>query len=167
MYGDLAIAARCYACGWEAVDVPSFLFLSAHDVVCLSSPLVNLSTRWLKQHEKLEKLNLQAHQSARSHTDEFVLEAFVTFDRLPCLIRDLILVDCWREHVLPLLIDDLAAKKATMRAYFVLFHEATVINLLEVRPRSTPPDLLLLPLSSSHLSRVHTTHPAHPNAHRS
>ena len=87
----------------------------------------------MQQHEALEKLNLQAHQSARCHTDEFVLEAFVTFDKLPCLIRDVVLVDCWIEHVLPLLIDDLVERRATMRAYFIRYHEATAINLLEVR----------------------------------
>lgn len=80
----------------------------------------------------LENLNLQAHQSARSHTDEFVLESFITFDKLPFLIRDLLLVDCWREHVFPRIVKDLAERRATMRAYFVLYHEATVINLLEV-----------------------------------
>jgi hypothetical protein len=86
----------------------------------------------MEQHEWLEKLNLQAHQSARAHSDEFVLEAFITFDKLPCLIRDLLLVDVWREQVLPLLLDDISERRATMRAYFVLYHEATVINLLEV-----------------------------------
>jgi hypothetical protein len=46
---------------------------------------------WMSQHEAMEKLNLQAHQSARGHTDEFVLEAFITFDKLPFLVRDVIL----------------------------------------------------------------------------
>jgi len=80
----------------------------------------------------MEKLNLQAHQSAKTHTDEFILEAFITFEKLPMLIRDLILVDVWREQVFPLIVDDLAERRATMRGYFVLYHEATCINLLEV-----------------------------------
>jgi hypothetical protein len=37
---------------------------------------------WMRQHESLEQLNLQAHQSAQQAGDEFVLEAFVTFDKL-------------------------------------------------------------------------------------
>ena len=37
---------------------------------------------WMRQHESLEQLNLQAHQSAQQAGDEFVLEAFVTFDKV-------------------------------------------------------------------------------------
>ena len=37
---------------------------------------------FLKRHTDLERLNLQAHQSAQGKTDEFVLEAFLTFDKV-------------------------------------------------------------------------------------
>ena len=104
----------------------------------MSHSFLPLVPRWLQQHELMEKLNLQAHQSARGHTDEFVLEAFITFEKLPMLIRDLILVDVWREQVFPLLVDQLAERRATMRGYFVLYHEATAINLLEVSQSSMP-----------------------------
>lgn len=70
-----------------------------------------------------------------------MLEAFITFDKLGWLIRDLLLVDCWREHVFPLIVKDLGERKSTMRAYFVLYHEATVVNLLEVRPPLWLPQL--------------------------
>ena len=38
--------------------------------------------QWLEQHGQIEKLNQQAHASARDKSDEFVLEAFLTFDKL-------------------------------------------------------------------------------------
>ena len=45
---------------------------------------------WLEQHGQIEKLNQQAHASARDKSDEFVLEAFLTFDKSATLIYDLI-----------------------------------------------------------------------------
>ena len=86
------------------------------------------------------------------NTDEYVLEAILTFDKLEVLpilifnivntnqvlsiieqtlIYDLVLIDVWKESVYPLLIDTLAGKN-NMRLYFILYHEATVVNLLEV-----------------------------------
>jgi zinc finger MYND domain-containing protein 10 len=86
---------------------------------------------WMAQHERLERLNFQAHQSAKAHSDEFILEAVLTFDKLETLVHDLLLIEAWREEVFP----RLAARvpeKAASKCYFVLYHEATVLNLLEV-----------------------------------
>lgn len=86
---------------------------------------------WMEQHRKLEKLNLQAHQNAMSNSDEYVMEAVLTFDKLGVLIHDLILIEAWKENVYPLLLNDLAGKN-NMRLYFILYHEATLVNLFEV-----------------------------------
>ena len=99
------------------------------------------SKAWMEQHASIEKLNQQAHASARDKSDEFVLEAFLTFDKLGCLIYDLILIETWREKVYPLLragivgegeaTESEKTRSKSMRCYFVLYHEATVVNLLE------------------------------------
>ena len=96
---------------------------------------------WMEQHANLEKLNMQAHASARDKSDEFVLEAFLTFDKMGALIYDLILSEQWRERVYPFLEADVVGARESeesegtrskcMRCYFVLFHETTVVNLLE------------------------------------
>jgi hypothetical protein len=39
--------------------------------------------------------------------------------------------ECWKEFVYPKIVDQLAGKNS-MRLYFVLYHEATLTNLLEV-----------------------------------
>jgi len=109
----------------------------------------------------LEKLNLLAHSHAQNKTDEFVLEAFLTFDKLTTLITNLIALETWRDSVLPQLNDPtqkmtvlnsrISSKKTqkskisskskitttpsennTMRIYFTLYHEVTLISLLEV-----------------------------------
>jgi hypothetical protein len=89
------------------------------------------SVAWMEQHRKFEKLNIQAHQNAMSNSDEYVLEAFLTFNKLEVLIYDLLLIEAWKENVYPLLLDKLAGRNS-MRIYFILYHEATIINLLEV-----------------------------------
>ena len=79
----------------------------------------------------MEKLNLQAHQSAMTNSDEYVLEAILTFNKIPVLINDLLAIEAWKDFVLPKLLSDVASKNS-MRVYFVLYHEATVLNLFEV-----------------------------------
>ena len=39
-------------------------------------------TRWYKQHETLDRLNIQAHKNAMQSSDEYVMESFVTFDKV-------------------------------------------------------------------------------------
>jgi hypothetical protein len=89
------------------------------------------SSDWVKQHEKLEKLNLQAHQSAQAHADEYILEACLTFDKIELLVKDMLNTEAWKEFCFPILKDDVS-KKNSLKAYFCLYHEATILNLLEV-----------------------------------
>ncbi|KAL3673263.1 hypothetical protein V7S43_000984 [Phytophthora oleae] len=79
----------------------------------------------------MEKLNLQAHQSAQRKQDNFVVESLLTFDKFPTIISNLLSLELWKASVLPLLrCQDKDA--ASLRLYFVVYHEATLTNLLEV-----------------------------------
>jgi len=89
------------------------------------------SEQWLQQHEVLEKLNMQAHHCAKANTDDFVLESLVTFDKLPTIVHELIVIEAWRENVYPVMEKDVLRQGSSMRAYFTLYHEATLANLLE------------------------------------
>ena len=89
------------------------------------------SSRWLDQHAHLEKLNLQAHQSAMTNSDEYIIESLLTFEKRDVLIHDLLIIEAWKEHVFPKLRSRVAGRNS-IRIYFVLYHEATVVNLLEV-----------------------------------
>lgn len=89
------------------------------------------SSAWLGQHQVMERLNMQAHQSAASNSDEYVFEAILTFGKIEVLIQDLITIEAWKEHVYPVLLGDLAGRN-TMRTYFILYHEATLVNLFEI-----------------------------------
>lgn len=89
------------------------------------------SSDWMLQHERLEKLNVQAHQSAMSNSDEYVLESLLTFNKLEVIIHSLIVIEAWKENMYPRLLERVAGRN-TMRVYFILYHEATLVNLLEV-----------------------------------
>ncbi|KAG7384594.1 Zinc finger MYND domain-containing protein 10 [Phytophthora pseudosyringae] len=92
---------------------------------------IGRSTQWLEHHHAMEKLNLQAHQSAQRKQDNFVVESLLTFDKFPLLVSNLLSLELWKANVLPLLrCQDKDA--ASLRLYFVVYHEATLTNLLEV-----------------------------------
>lgn len=89
------------------------------------------SPRWMEQHVRLEKMNLQAHHCANAKSDDFVLEALVTFDQLGLLVHELLVVEAWRQNLFHRCKDTLA-KQCSIRGYYILYHEATLCNLLEV-----------------------------------
>ncbi|RHZ14392.1 hypothetical protein DYB37_010303 [Aphanomyces astaci] len=90
------------------------------------------SAEFMRLHGDVEKLNLQAHQSAKLKSDNFVVESLLTFKKLPVLIYNLLANELWKEKVFPTLAD--YGDAASMRTYFVvyLYHEAVLCNLLEV-----------------------------------
>lgn len=52
---------------------------------------------WFDQHRRLAKLNLQAHQSAMARSDEYILEALLTFDKLGVVVHELLAIEAWKE----------------------------------------------------------------------
>ncbi|KAG2431018.1 hypothetical protein HYH02_013547 [Chlamydomonas schloesseri] len=90
------------------------------------------SQKWHQQHEWIERLNLQAHYNAQTHSDEFVVELLVSLDKLQVLVHDLLVSEAWRQHVYPLLAAHLAERVDSVTAYVLLYHEVAVANLLQV-----------------------------------
>ncbi|XP_019118478.2 zinc finger MYND domain-containing protein 10 isoform X1 [Larimichthys crocea] len=90
------------------------------------------SARWFRQHEYIEKLNMQAILSASAVHDEFVKELLVSYGKIPVLVHEMILVEVWKQKVFPILcqLQDFNPKN-TFNLYMVIHHEATIINLLE------------------------------------
>ncbi|XP_036956889.1 zinc finger MYND domain-containing protein 10 [Acanthopagrus latus] len=90
------------------------------------------SARWFRQHEYIEKLNMQAILNASAMHDEFVKEFLVSYGKIPVLVHEMILVEMWKHKVFPVLcqLQDFNPKN-TFHLYMVIHHEATIINLLE------------------------------------
>jgi len=89
------------------------------------------SPKWMSQHEFIEKLNMQAIISASSQADEFIKELLITLEKIPILIHELLAVELWKDKVFPKILESGYDPQTTLPVYFVLFHEATVISLLE------------------------------------
>ncbi|TYZ59386.1 hypothetical protein PybrP1_001604 [[Pythium] brassicae (nom. inval.)] len=92
---------------------------------------IGVAQDWIAHHHTMEKLNLQAHQSAQKKQDNFVIEALLTHQKLPAVIVNLLALELWKANVLPLL-QCQDSEAASLRLYFIVYHEATLTNLLEV-----------------------------------
>ena len=95
--------------------------------------------RWFRQHETLDRLNIQAHKNAMNSSDEYVMDSFVTFDKvghnkdthfnlsnissflpqMKVLIYDLLCTEVWKEKLYPLLIPSLT-KINSVRSYMTV-----------------------------------------------
>lgn len=51
--------------------------------------------------EAIFRLNTQAQMHARKRHDEYVVEAMITFQCVPLLVHELMVMKLWRERVLP------------------------------------------------------------------
>lgn len=88
--------------------------------------------QWSAQHEILEKLNMQAVVNASAQEDEFIKDFLISCDKLSVLIYDLLLTEVWKEKIFSEIADtEDFEPKTTFPLYMVLYHEATVANLLE------------------------------------
>lgn len=95
---------------------------------------IGCSQQWQRQREYLHKLNMQAVQNASQQSDEFVKEFLITHEKFSVVIEELVAVRLWRDKVFPLLLEDGESRekpRSTFPCYIVLYHEATIINLLE------------------------------------
>ncbi|XP_003476744.1 zinc finger MYND domain-containing protein 10 isoform X1 [Cavia porcellus] len=90
------------------------------------------SEGWNQQHEKMEKLNMQAILDATASQGERIQELLVTYGKIPTLVEELIAVEMWKLKVFPVLcrLEDFKPLN-TFPIYMVVHHEASIINLLE------------------------------------
>ena len=75
--------------------------------------------KWVLQHERLEKLNLQAHHCAQNNLDNFVVDYLVTYGKVEILVENLLMIEAWKEFALPLIKDD-TLSTSSMRIYFMV-----------------------------------------------
>ncbi|CAH1782565.1 unnamed protein product [Owenia fusiformis] len=89
------------------------------------------SPRWSRQHEYIEKLNMQAVVSASAQEEEFVKEYLISFQKITVLIYELLVIEAWKQNIFTQMIQTKFEPKTTFPVYMALYHEATVANLLE------------------------------------
>jgi hypothetical protein len=79
----------------------------------------------------MSKLNLQAHVQVQNQLEETIVAEIISQNKISDIVHHLLSIETWKEKVFPLLISDLATHD-NVRAYFMMYHEATAINLLEL-----------------------------------
>ncbi|KAL9642555.1 hypothetical protein ABK040_011121 [Willaertia magna] len=90
------------------------------------------SKRWMKQQQAIDKLNIQAHRDAMLNQEEYVVQAFISYQKVEILIKELIIIEIWKNRVVPLIKDELReASQNSFIPYLLLYHEAAICNLLE------------------------------------
>uniref|UniRef100_W5UJJ5 Zinc finger MYND domain-containing protein 10 n=1 Tax=Ictalurus punctatus TaxID=7998 RepID=W5UJJ5_ICTPU len=90
------------------------------------------SPRWFRQHEYIEKLNMQAILHARANQEEFIKDLFVSLGKIPTLVHGMILIEVWKQKVFPIIckLQDFSPM-SSFPLHIVIRHEVTIINLLE------------------------------------
>ncbi|XP_078066271.1 zinc finger MYND domain-containing protein 10 [Mustelus asterias] len=88
------------------------------------------SARWFRQHEYIEKLNMQAIINATANQDEFVKETIYSHGKVSTLIHELIAVEVWKQKVFPVLcqLQDFTPK-STFPIYIVINSEKALKTL--------------------------------------
>lgn len=90
------------------------------------------SEYWLNCHEFIIKLTQQAILEANSYREESTKELLVHHRKLPILIHELFCVMIWKLKILPLLLEINSNPSTTFLFYSVLFHEGSIITILEL-----------------------------------
>jgi len=96
-----------------------------------TTPMDVGSSAWLEQHRALDRLNVQAHHNVIAQTDEFVVEALISFEKLPVIVHELILIETWKHMCMPKLSEAFNETKSAVKPYLMMHHEAVLCNLLE------------------------------------
>jgi len=88
--------------------------------------------RWWPRHELVEKLNMQAILNVTLNNDEFVKDLLISHNKIQTLVAELIVSETWTEKIFPIIRTSIDEKNtSTLPIYMALFHEASVVSLLE------------------------------------
>lgn len=93
-------------------------------------PLSELGTeKWKVQREAVERLNMCSHSNAVQKVDDCVKLFVVEHEKLPVLLHELLVAECFRQRVLPNILDTVAANPTA--PYLYCNYESILVNLLE------------------------------------
>ena len=88
------------------------------------------SIKMVKKHSFLEKFNMQAVKNALAGGDDYILEFFVTFDKISDIIKELLISRHWKMTVYPIIKNEIC-EISSVKTYVCIYHEAVIISLLE------------------------------------
>ncbi len=87
------------------------------------------SEEFVIHHTILERLNMQAVKNALLGGDDFILESFVTYDKMKSLIFELFSINQFKTFIYPR-INSLVPEAASCKLYICLYHDAVILKTL-------------------------------------
>ena len=88
------------------------------------------SAEFIKHHAYLSKLNMQEMKNILTGGEDIIMTQFIDHDKLKLLIKELYTINTFKEKVYPS-IKEKIIPLSSIKAYFILYHEAVIVNLLE------------------------------------
>ena len=88
------------------------------------------SGEFIRHHAYLSKLNMQEMKNILTGGEDIIMTQFIDHDKLKLLIKELYTINTFKEKVYPT-IKDKIINLSSIKSYFILYHEAVIINLLE------------------------------------
>ena len=88
------------------------------------------SGEFIQHHAYLNKLNMQEMKNILTGGEDIIMTQFIDHDKLKLLIKELYTVNTFKEKVYPI-IKDKIIKLCSIKSYFILYHEAVLVNLIE------------------------------------
>ncbi|KAH9586107.1 hypothetical protein LSM04_001655 [Trypanosoma melophagium] len=93
-------------------------------------PIERVGTaEWKEQREAIERLNMCTHSNAVQKKDDPVKAFLIEHEKLPVLLHELLVMEVWRQRVLPLVVDVMAQNPTAM--YMYVYYEMVLLNLFE------------------------------------
>ncbi|CAI8000766.1 Zinc finger MYND domain-containing protein 10 [Geodia barretti] len=92
------------------------------------------SDKWMTQRERLERLHLQAYSNVSQNSDEFIKDFIISYNKLPLLVHELLVVEVWRDKVFPVMLQICKAPTSSFITY--------IVEMCEVEERECVVDLL-------------------------
>merc|ERR1712072_1421911 len=72
--------------------------------------------KWLRQHQRIERLNAHAHRQAKEGTDEYVVDHLTTLGKIPVVIHCVLTIELWKAKVLPLVKEHVSKRPSELRS---------------------------------------------------
>ena len=88
------------------------------------------SGEFIEHHAYLSKLNMQEMKNILTGGEDIIMTQFIDHDKLKLLIKELYTINTFKEKVYPT-IKEKIINLNTIKTYFILYHEAVIVNLLE------------------------------------
>ena len=88
------------------------------------------SAEFIQHHAYLSKLNMQEMKNILTGGEDIIMTQFIDHDKLKLLIKELYTINTFKEKVYPTIKDKIISL-SSIKTYFILYHEAVIVNLLE------------------------------------